>query len=75
MDNELDKFLEGAIDEDAFATNIMGAFKKKNDTIKAIKWAKSQIYKAKTKKQKDALNKIIEEKELYLKENSFKSIE
>ena len=68
MDNELDKFLEGAIDEDAFATNIMGAFKKKNDAIKAIKWAKSQIYKAKTKKQKDALNKIIEEKELYLKE-------
>ena len=68
MDNALDKFLEGAIDEDAFASNIMGAFKKKNDAIKAIKWAKSQIYRAKTPKQKEALNKIIEEKEMYLKE-------
>ena len=68
LDRELDKFLEGAIDEDAFASNIMGAFKKKNDAIKAIKWAKSQIYKSKTPKQKEALNKIIAEKELYLKE-------
>ena len=46
----------------------MGAFQKKNEAINAIKWAKRQVYRSKTDKQVEALNKIIREKEKYLEE-------
>ena len=68
LDNTLDRFIDDAFNEDDFLSTIMGAFKKKNDAIKAIRWAKSQFYKAKTKKQTDALKKIVAEQEMFLKE-------
>jgi hypothetical protein len=68
LDNELDKFLGDHIDEDSFLSTIMGAMGAKNKSISTIKWAKSQIYKARSPKQVDALNRIISEQETFLKE-------
>ena len=66
VDRMLEDFIDDKYDAANLMTNIANLMKTRNDAIKGIKYLKSQIYKAKTRKQVDGLNRAITKHEAIL---------